>query len=123
MPRDPGFIPDPEFFQIRDDHVSAMGGKSVGLPDAVETHDQAEASGSSGFHTGQRIFTHDGPFREDVHTLGGSQKGIGVWFASQVKGAGIPAIHHDLEKIRHSRGLNDGLAVFTGRDHGGFFAQ
>lgn len=61
-----------------------MAAQLVGLAHPVDSHDEAEVSGTAGLHPGKRVFEHRRRGRLDVEQLRSSEEGVRGRFAREV---------------------------------------
>ena len=94
-----------------DDDVRAVGREGVGLADAVDADDPAEATGAAGLHPGQRVL-EDGRVRGlHAEAPGALEEGVRGRLALQALVLDRVAVHDGVGQVRQPGGGQDVLRV------------
>ena len=105
-----------EFADIVEYDVGACAIEPLAGAVTVDAHDQSEATGHTGLHSGHGILDDHGVFHRDVQQTGAFQERVRCRFAGDVLLGGQVAVHDLVEDLRQTRRGEDHTAVAAGGD-------
>ncbi len=96
----PSFFVDVEIGEVGDDDVRAMVQERVGVPGAVDPHDQPEAAPPTRLHAGERVLHHRGMGRRGVEPSCRLEEQRRVGLARESERSRVQAVDPYVEQLR-----------------------
>jgi hypothetical protein len=114
----PAYARSQQLGQVTDDHVGPVRTERIGLADAVDAEDDAEASRPPCLHAGERVLEHARLCGFETEGSSPGQEGVGCGLAVEMLSLGGHAVDCHFKELGDAGRNQDVTSVGAGGDDG-----